>query len=70
MKQPNYLKQISEMQGRGELPSTPDAVSHVTVSHDDWCMVWNGAQCNCEPTIQEGQPKPNRAERRAKRRHL
>lgn len=82
-KLPGYLKQILEMQARGELAGASGETSHITVSHDDWCMVWNGGACNCEPAICPGlpepgserpparnasAPEPNRAQRRAKRR--
>ncbi len=63
----NYLKRISEMHARGELDTAPGKSLDVTVSHDDWCMVFSGGACNCEPDIKHGTPQqqPNRAARRA-----
>lgn len=29
-------------------------VTHVEVRHDDWCRVFKGRRCNCNPTIVTG----------------
>lgn len=26
-------------------------VAHAFVSHDDWCGIYSGAECNCDPDI-------------------
>lgn len=60
----NYMKELMKMRASGRLNSL---ATDVTVSHDDWCMVFSGGRCNCEPVIVEGKPKPNRAQRRRKK---
>ena len=27
------------------------SVTHVFVAHDDWCRLWRGRSCNCEPEL-------------------
>jgi hypothetical protein len=26
-------------------------VRHVVFHHDEWCRIYDGAQCNCEPEV-------------------
>ena len=47
--QHNYMKKLMDMQARGELP--PGGLSDVDVAHDDWCGVYTGSYCNCDPDI-------------------
>lgn len=63
----SYKKQLSEFCASGAIDMRPGETSHVTVSHDDWCMVFSGGACNCEPDIKAGAPQPNRAQRRAQK---
>ena len=67
----SYLKQILEQIATGNIKTSPGLVTDVTVSHDDWCMIFSGANCNCAPDIILGKPAtttPNRQQRRAKKR--
>jgi hypothetical protein len=45
----NYMKKLAEMQARGELPAA--GLSDVDIAHDDWCAIYTGSYCNCEPEI-------------------
>jgi hypothetical protein len=48
----NYLIKIRQMWDTGALPR--EAGYHqLTVSHDDWCGIFRGQRCHCEPDIQE-----------------
>jgi hypothetical protein len=48
--QHNYLTKIQQMWASGDLPR--EAGYHqVAVSHDDWCGVFEGQRCNCDPEI-------------------
>lgn len=48
----NYEKKIQKMLAEGKLP-TPERgkVYDSKVSHDSWCRIYNGGECNCDPDI-------------------
>lgn len=46
----NYLKKIERMVASGELTPTV-GLNDLTVAHDDWCLVFSGRECNCDPDI-------------------
>lgn len=61
----SYLNSILQMSASGEINNPKGQVCAVTVAHDSWCRALKSGSCNCNPTIQSGAPKPNRAQRRA-----
>ena len=71
----NYMKLIRQMHASGQLDTLSTGIVHMHIGHDDWCMFFNGEDCNCEPTLEVSSeppkptepPKPNRAERRRKK---
>jgi hypothetical protein len=32
-------------------PPTPGRLMRVETLHDDWCGIFKGGPCNCEPTV-------------------
>ena len=38
---------------------TPAQITEIDVWHDDWCRVYRGGYCNCNPEIKL-RPKPER----------
>ena len=50
MREHNYKKLIAGMIVRGQVPSTPGVYS-AEVYHDDWCAVFCGRVCNCDPVV-------------------
>ena len=52
----NYIKKLLAMKQAGLLSSEAGAAS-VRISHDDWCDIFTGGACNCEPLIRVEQPK-------------
>lgn len=30
----------------------PGTVSHAVVLHDDWCLIFKGKSCNCNPDVE------------------
>jgi hypothetical protein len=37
----------------GTLPfCSPGTVSHATVSHDTWCKIYRGGECDCVPDVE------------------
>lgn len=49
----NYQVKLQAMVAHGEIPM--DEVNNVRIMHDDWCDVFNGGRCNCDPDIVVGE---------------
>ena len=46
----NYLQKLHHLWRTGALPR--DAGLHlIDVAHDDWCGIFDGKRCNCDPDI-------------------
>ena len=45
-KQPNYLPRLLEL-ARQAGPG----IHRTVTSHDDWCALWRGGICDCNPTV-------------------
>ena len=48
--QHNYLKKLLRLQAQGALPLTA-GVHDVAIAHDDWCGIYRGKHCHCDPDI-------------------
>lgn len=35
--------------------ATPGVVTHVNVCHDDWCGIFKGTPCDCNPVVKLAQ---------------
>jgi len=46
---PNYVKEMSRLSDTGVLKCGEFLM--VDVAHDDWCDIYKGEPCNCEPDI-------------------
>jgi hypothetical protein len=46
--QPNYLRKLRYLWKIGAIPRDV-GVHMVTVSHDDWCGIYQQKPCNCDP---------------------
>lgn len=46
----NYTIKIADLINRGCLRTTA-GLYHLEILHDDWCAVWKGGRCNCNPSI-------------------
>ena len=51
-KSPNYFRVLEEH--LKNITISPGAAHHVEILHDDWCGVFEGYLCNCEPTVASG----------------
>ena len=45
----NYYKKLIKLLDEGKMPR--GCLSQVDVYHDDWCRIYRGGYCNCEPDI-------------------
>jgi hypothetical protein len=45
----NYYRKLIALYERGVLP--PGRVREVDIYHDDWCRIYRGGYCNCEPEV-------------------
>lgn len=57
---PKYAAAVVQL-GRELLTTKGPGVHHVTVEHDDWCAIFQGQPCNCNPDIKAGKPGRDRA---------
>lgn len=46
---PNYIRKLQKLQRQGLLPK--EGLAEVAILHDDWCAIYKGQPCNCEPDI-------------------
>lgn len=51
MKEPAYVRVLRE---HFRHAPTAEGVTHVEIYHDDWCGVFKGLFCDCEPEIVSG----------------
>lgn len=47
----NYQVKFTQMLSDGELVFAPGAANEIDVFHDDWCAIYTGGLCNCDPEI-------------------
>jgi hypothetical protein len=46
----NYLKKLAKLHDMGAMDLAP-GVHDVAIAHDEWCGVYKGKHCNCNPDI-------------------
>ena len=49
MKEHNYVKKVMEFARTHNIPK--GRLSEIAVIHDDWCGVFKGKRCNCDPDV-------------------
>lgn len=47
----NYLKKLRELRAQGKVPTVMGKITHIHITHDDWCRIFDGMPCNCNPDI-------------------
>ena len=45
----NYYRKLLDLVEQGKVPV--GRVREVDVCHDDWCRIYRGGYCNCDPEI-------------------
>jgi hypothetical protein len=45
----NYMKRLWELYLQGKIPEA--SLSWVDIYHDDWCGIYRGRYCNCDPVL-------------------
>ena len=45
----NYYKQLKKLFDQGKIPTM--SLLWVDIYHDDWCAIYRGTYCDCEPEI-------------------
>ena len=48
----NYYRKVMELVERGEVQLCPGQVREVDIYHDDWCGIYRGDYCDCDPEIE------------------
>ena len=49
-KQHNYIRKLHYLWRIGALPRTV-GLHMLDVAHDDWCGIFEGKRCNCDPDV-------------------
>ena len=49
MAEHNYLTKIKKLYAEGKIPSA--SLSNVDIYHDDWCAIYRGGLCDCDPDV-------------------
>jgi len=44
----NYLKKLGKVWDQKKYPPN---IYDVIVAHDEWCSIYSGQECNCDPDI-------------------
>ncbi len=47
----NYVKKLLQLQAEGKVPNGRGRVFSTAVKHYDWCRIYKGGECNCDPEI-------------------
>jgi hypothetical protein len=45
----NYHEKLIQLHEQGQIPS--GSLTEVDICHDDWCAIYKGGYCNCDPDI-------------------
>jgi len=56
-KRPNYLEKVLALGYSVIAQGGQGKVHHITVAHDDWCAIWLGGSCDCNPDVSLSQPQ-------------
>lgn len=56
----NYLRKLRYLMRVGALPYTV-GLHQLTIFHDDWCGIYQGKRCNCNPDIRLAWSQPDAA---------
>ena len=51
MSLPKYIKEMLRQIATGEMDYHRGQVNHIPIYHDDWCEIFNGGECNCNPDV-------------------
>jgi hypothetical protein len=51
MKQPNYLTKLNRMLAAGQIRLKGTGVHVLDVTHEDWCAIYQGKTCDCDPDV-------------------
>jgi hypothetical protein len=52
----NHRLKQDRLVAEGKIPLKPGLL-HIGVAHDDWCAIFKGGFCNCDPDILVGGKK-------------
>jgi hypothetical protein len=45
----NYYAKLMKLYAQGQIPTK--SLTEVDIYHDDWCAIYRGGYCNCDPHI-------------------
>ena len=47
----NYMKKVLDLANEKIIDSDKPNIYHIGVFHDDWCDIFKGGSCNCNPEV-------------------
>jgi hypothetical protein len=50
----NYYQKLIQLHEQGQIPL--GSLTEVDICHDDWCAIYQGGYCNCDPDINLRRP--------------
>lgn len=53
----NYYRKLLQLFAEGKLPRV--GVEEVDIYHDDWCRIYRGGYCNCDPEVRRRRAERN-----------
>ena len=49
--QHNHRLKVERLYAAGKIPVAPGSVNRIDYAHDDWCGIFRGGFCDCDPDI-------------------
>ena len=49
MPEHNYIVKLKRLEAEGKTPQS--GLYYTDIRHDDWCGIFRGRRCNCDPDI-------------------
>ena len=47
----NHIRKIMALVQKGALRAEPGSIQSIDVAHDDWCKIFDGGLCQCDPDV-------------------
>lgn len=46
-----YMRKLKRMFERGLIKVMPETLNDIVIMHDEWCHIFKGKICNCDPDV-------------------
>lgn len=45
----NYHRKLRRLMDEGRINPTPEMINSLQIAHDNWCGIFMGLRCDCDP---------------------